>query len=117
MTPVKLAEKLAMFSGHWEPHVVADYNGHDVMVVKFHGEFPFHRHRHSDDLFLVLEGEMVIDIEDQPAQTVHAGELFIVPKGTMYRPRAEQECQVLLIQPKTEATAGDPDSAAPRPRI
>ncbi|KIC09483.1 mannose-6-phosphate isomerase [Leisingera sp. ANG-M1] len=117
MKPVNLAEKLAMFSSHWDPHVVADYNGNDVMVVKFQGEFPFHVHPDTDDFFLVLEGEMVMEIEGQPPQTVRQGELFVVPKGVTHRPRAAQECKVLLIEPKGEPNSGDPATAAPKPRI
>ena len=56
MKTINLVEKLAQFSNHWDPHVVADYNGNDVMVVKFQGEFPFHVHPDTDDFFLVLEG-------------------------------------------------------------
>ncbi len=114
---VNLAQKLAMFSSHWDPHVVADYNGNDVMVVKFQGEFPFHHHPGTDDFFLVLEGEMVMDIEGQPPETVTAGELFIVPKGITHRPRSDRECKVLLIEPKGEPNTGDTATAAPKPRI
>ncbi|MBQ4823989.1 cupin domain-containing protein [Leisingera sp. HS039] len=117
MKTVNLSEKLAMFSSHWDPHVVADYNGNDVMVVKFQGEFPYHVHAGTDDFFLVLEGEMVMDIEGQAPQTVRTGELFVVPKGISHRPRAEQECKVLLIEPKGEPNSGDPETAAPKPRI
>ncbi|WP_264211604.1 cupin domain-containing protein [Leisingera thetidis] len=117
MKTVNLAEKLGHFSSHWDPHVVADYNGNDVMVVKFQGEFPFHHHPDTDDFFLVLDGEMVMDIAGQPPQTVRAGELLVVPKGASHRPRAEQECKVLLIEPKGEPNTGDPATAAPKPRI
>ncbi|NVK16002.1 MAG: cupin domain-containing protein [Rhodobacteraceae bacterium] len=117
MKTVNLAEKLAMFSSHWDPHVVADYNGNDVMVVKFQGEFPFHHHPDTDDFFLVLEGEMVMDIEGEPPRTVRAGELFVVPKGVTHRPRADQECKVLLIEPKGEPNTGDAATAASKPRI
>lgn len=116
MTPVNLAAKLAQFDTHWDPHVVADYNGNDVMVVKFQGEFPFHSHPDTDDFFLVLEGEMVMDL-DGASHTVKAGELFIVPKDVNHRPRAEAECKVLLIEPKGVPNTGDPATAAPKPRI
>ncbi|WP_415922657.1 cupin domain-containing protein [Tateyamaria sp. SN6-1] len=116
MKPVNLADKLGQFSSHWDPHVIADYNGNDVMVVKFQGEFPFHLHEDTDDFFLVLEGEMVMDLEDQ-SHPVGTGELFIVPKGVTHRPRAAQECKVLLIEPKGVPNTGDPETAAPKPRI
>ena len=117
MSRVNLAEKLALFSSHWDPKVVADYNDNDVMVVKFQGEFPYHLHETTDDFFLVLEGEMVMDIQDGVSEVVRAGELYIVPKGITHRPRAEEECKVLLIEPKGEPNSGDPATAAPKPRI
>ena len=116
MKPIKLAEKLALFETHWDPHVVADYNDNEVMVVKFAGEFPFHLHESTDDLFLVLDGEMILDVEEG-SHRVRAGELFVVPKGVTHRPRAEAECHVLLIEPKGEPNTGDPATAAPKPRI
>ena len=116
MTPINLAQKLAQISTHWDPHVVADYNGNDVMVVKFQGEFPFHSHPDTDDFFLVLEGEMVMDLEDE-SHVVRAGELFIVPATVTHRPRAQKECKVLLIEPKGVPNTGDPETAAPKPRI
>jgi len=118
MKPIILSEKLAMFTSHWDPHVVADYNQNEVMVVKFQGEYPFHKHDQTDDFFYVLEGEMTMDIEGEPSHIVKAGELFIVPKGVVHRPRAENEVKVLLIEPKGEPNSGDSDRApAPKTRI
>ncbi len=116
MIPINLADKLSQFSSHWDPHVVAEYNGNDVMLVKFQGEFPFHLHETTDDLFLVLEGEMVMDV-DQNSHLVRAGELFVVPRGVTHRPRARAECKVLLIEPRGEPNTGDPATAASKPRI
>lgn len=116
MKPINLAEKLACFTSHWDPHVIADYNDNEVMVVRFQGEFPFHMHPETDDFFLVLEGEMVMDLEDA-SHTVRAGELFIVPKGVTHRPKAARECKVLLIEPAGEPNTGDPETAAAKPRI
>lgn len=116
MKPINLAEKLEQFSTHWDPHVVADYNDNDVMVVRFQGIFPFHLHENTDDFFLVLEGEMEMDLEGA-SHTVRTGELFVVPKGVTHRPRAAQECKVLLIEPKGEPNTGDPATAASKPRI
>lgn len=116
MKPINLNEKLAQFSTHWDPHVIADYNDNEVMVVKFQGEFPFHLHEDTDDFFLVLEGDMVMDLEGS-SHAVAAGELFIVPKGVTHRPRAATECKVLLIEPKGEPNTGDPATAASKPRI
>lgn len=116
MTPINLAEKLTQFTTHWDPHVIADYNDNDVMVVRFQGEFPFHLHENTDDFFLVLEGEMTMDLENQ-SHLVRPGELFIVPRGVTHRPRAKAECKVLLIEPKGEPNTGDIATAAAKPRI
>lgn len=116
MDVVNLAAKLALFDSHWDPHVVAAYNGNDVMVVKFVGEFPFHEHPDTDDFFLVLEGEVFLDVEDQTLR-LGPGELFIVPAGMRHRPRAETEAKVLLIEPQGTPNTGDPATAAAKPRI
>ena len=116
MIPVNLADKLAQFTTHWDPHVIGDYNNNDIMVVRFQGAFPFHKHDDTDDFFLVLEGEMTMDLEGE-SHLVKAGEIFIVPKGVMHRPSAENECKVLLIEPKGVPNTGDPATAAPKPRI
>lgn len=117
MTPIDLAKKLALFDSHWDPKVIADYNDNDIMVVKFQGTYPFHLHENTDDFFLVLEGEMVMDIEGGPSHVVRAGEVFVVPKGVRHRPRADLECKVLLIEPKGEPNSGDPATAALKPRL
>ena len=117
MHPVNLSEKLATFDTCWQPHVVADYNGNDVMVVKFQGTFPFHKHETTDDFFLVLKGEMIMEFENAPAQRLRAGDMLVVPKGVVHRPRADNLCEVLLIEPKGEPNTGDPHTAAAKPRI
>lgn len=106
---VNLAQKLAQFDSHWAPHVVATYNDNDVMVVKFTGEFPFHKHDTTDDFFMILEGEVTMDGEDGDAVTLGAGELCVVPQGMTHRPRATSEAKVLLIEPKGEPNTGDSD--------
>ena len=116
MIPIDLAQKLTHISTHWDPHVIADYNDNDVMVVKFAGEFPYHLHEETDDFFFVLSGEMTMDIEDK-SHTVKAGELFIVPRGVTHRPRAEYECHVLLIEPKGTPNTGDATTASSKPRL
>jgi mannose-6-phosphate isomerase-like protein (cupin superfamily) len=118
MQTINLNQKLSLFDSHWDPKVIGDYNDNDVMVVKFKGEFPYHKHDDTDDFFLVLEGEMKMDIEGEPARTIKAGELFIVPKGITHRPRAEHEVKVLLIEPVGEPNSGDADMpAAAKDRI
>ncbi|MGR3433773.1 MAG: cupin domain-containing protein [Shimia sp.] len=117
MHRIDLAEKLSAFDTHWDPHVVATYNGNDVMVVKFQGAFDFHNHPDTDDFFLVLEGRVTMDYDDAPSVTFGPGQLVIVPRGVVHRPRAEAEAKVLLIEPTGEPNTGDPATAAPKPHI
>lgn len=103
---VNLEEKLTKFSEHWSPKIIAEYNGNEIMVVKFQGEFPFHLHADTDDFFLVLEGEMTMEYRDRKI-LIGPGELFVVPKGVEHRPVANGEVRVLLIEPKGEPNSGD----------
>src|SRR6476646_8144778 len=95
---INLAEKLATFDEHWSPRTVALFNGHDVMVVKVQGEFVWHHHDDTDDLFLVLSGRLTIRLPDRDV-VVHPGELFVVPVGVEHQPVAEEETELLLIEP------------------
>lgn len=110
MQPINLTQKLALFSSHWDPHVIADYNDNDVMVARFQGEFPWHKHDNTDDFFLVLEGEITIRIEGEAPRNVRAGDVFVVPRSVVHSPVAEQEATVLLIQPKGSPNTGDADA-------
>ena len=111
--PVNLADKLATFTEHWQPRTVAEFNGHDIMVAKVQGEFVWHKHDDTDDLFLVLQGELMIELRDRSV-TLHPGELFVVPKGVEHRPIARNEVHMLLIESSGTPNTGDPATAAPR---
>ncbi|HEX6052049.1 MAG TPA: cupin domain-containing protein [Gemmatimonadaceae bacterium] len=110
---VDLATKLATFSEHWQPRTIAQFNGHDVMVVKAKGEFIWHKHDDTDDFFLVLKGRLTIQLRGGDV-TLGPGELFVVPKGVEHRPVAEEEVHVLLIEPSGTPNTGDPATAAAR---
>lgn len=113
-TPIDLAAKLATFSEAWQPRTVALFNGHDVMVAKLRGEYHWHVHEDSDDFFLVLDGQLEIDIEGAPTVSLAPGQLYIVPKGVRHRPRAKDEAHIVLIEPTGTPNSGDPLTAAPR---
>ena len=110
---VNLDEKLAGFSDVWSPRVVAQFNGHDVMVARVNGEFVWHAHPDTDDLFLVLAGCLTIRLPDREV-TLGPGELFVVPRGVEHRPVAKEEVHLLLIEPTGTANTGDERTAAPR---
>ncbi len=113
---INRAEKLSLFEGHWQPRVVGAFNGHDLMVVKFQGQFPWHKHDDTDDFFLVLKGEMIMRLRDGDVR-VGPGEVFVVPQGIEHAPFAEEETHVLLIEPKGTPNTGDAATAAPRREI
>jgi mannose-6-phosphate isomerase-like protein (cupin superfamily) len=118
MQKINLAEKLALFATHWDPKVIARYNNNDIMVVKFAGEFPYHKHDDTDDFFLVIEGQVTMDYQASPPVTFGPGEIVIVPKGVVHRLRALTEAKVLLIEPTGEPNTGDTGlPAAPKPMI
>ena len=107
---VNLAEKLAQFSEHWSPKIVGAFNGHDLMVVKVQGEFVWHSHPDTDDLFLVLKGELDIELRDRTV-TLREGEVFVVPAGVEHRPVAREEAHLLVIEPAGTPNTGDPQTA------
>jgi len=110
---INLADKLATFSDYWSPRTVAQFNGHDVMVVKVKGEFVWHNHDDTDDFFLVLKGRLDIELRDRTV-TLGPGEMFVVPKGVDHRPVARDEAHLLLIEPAGTPNTGDAATAAPR---
>jgi mannose-6-phosphate isomerase-like protein (cupin superfamily) len=118
MTPlaVRLADRLASFSEHWKPRIVASFNGHDVMVVKLKGAFVWHSHPDTDDFFHVLKGHLVIEFRDGSVE-LGPGDLYVVPKGVEHRPVAEEEVELLLIEPAGTPNTGDPATAAEKIRI
>jgi mannose-6-phosphate isomerase-like protein (cupin superfamily) len=112
MDKVNLAEKLDSFSDQWSPKIVARFNDNDIMVVRVEGEFVWHKHDDTDDFFLVLEGELDIELRDRTV-TLGPGELFVVPKGVEHRPCARRgEVKTLLIEPKGTPNTGDETTAA-----
>lgn len=113
---VNLAEKLALFTEHWQPRTVARMNELDVMVVKVQGEFVWHKHDDTDDFFLVLQGRLDIRLRDRTV-TLGPGELFVVPRGVEHQPFAAEEAHVLLIEPKGTPNTGDAKTAAARREI
>jgi mannose-6-phosphate isomerase-like protein (cupin superfamily) len=116
MSAINLTEKLATFSEHWTPKIVSQFNGHDVMVAKFMGEFNWHSHPDTDDFFLVLNGEVTIRLRDGDVH-LKAGEMYVVPKGVEHCPMSTEEAEVLLIEPAGTPNTGDPETAVTKETI
>jgi mannose-6-phosphate isomerase-like protein (cupin superfamily) len=110
---INLAAKLATFTEHYRPRTVGTFNGHDLMVVKLKGPFTWHKHEDTDDFFLVLKGRLRIELRDGGVE-LGPGEIYVVPKGVEHRPVADEEAEVLLIEPTGTPNTGDAATAAPR---
>ncbi len=111
MQKVNLLEKLSAFRDHWSPKIVGELNGQEVKLVKFQGEFVWHRHAAEDELFLVVEGSFRLEYRDpsgvESAVEIGAGEFVVVPRGTEHRPVAEREVAVLLFEPAGTRNTGN----------
>lgn len=103
---VNLGAKLATLQDHWEPRIVAKLNDYKVIVVKVEGEFVWHKHDETDDLFQVLRGHLTIQLRDRNIE-LDEGEMFVVPRGVEHCPRADSEAWVLLIEPEDTVNTGD----------
>ena len=104
--PVTLSEKLKLITDHWHPRIVARVDGYNVKLVKVKGEFVWHQHAGQDEMFFVLEGEIVIRMRDGDV-SLSPGDLFVVPKGTEHCPFAENEASLLVLaRADTDQTGG-----------
>ena len=103
---VDLAAALATFDEPYRPRIVATLNDYKVMVVKIRGEFVWHAHPETDDFFLVLEGQLTIQLRDRDV-VLGPGELFVVPRGVEHCPKSEQGAEVLLMEPRGTVNTGD----------
>ncbi len=108
MHTINLNEKLASFTEHWVPKVVAELNGQYVKVVKFEGEYVWHHHAREDEMFLVLDGHVDIHMRDRVV-SLDAGECCVVPRGVEHKPVAKGEASVLLFEPATTRNTGNVD--------
>jgi len=103
---VDIAEKLSLFSEHWSPRLVARLNDYEIKLVKLQGEFVWHSHANTDELFLVTSGELTIQLRDGNV-TLGPGQLFVVPRGVEHCPLAEGEVHAVLIEPAGVVNTGD----------
>lgn len=102
---INFEEKLFLFSEHWSPKVIAQMNDYQFKLVKIEGEFTWHCHENTDEVFIVMKGEMTIALRDAQI-SLATGEMYVVPKGVEHKPYALNECQILLIEPKGVVNTG-----------
>lgn len=111
---VNFREKLELFDAYWTPKIIAQMNDYHFKLVKIQGEFIWHSHAETDEVFIVLEGEMAIEFRNGRV-TLQPGELFVVPKGVEHKPVAAKECHILLVEPAGLVNTGDATSELTAP--
>lgn len=106
MDIINLSQKFDLFHEHWRPRIVGEVNDSYVKLAKLKGEFVWHKHDEEDELFLVVKGKLQIKLRDRDLW-INEGEFVIIPKGVEHCPVAEEEVQVLLLEPKSTLNTGD----------
>lgn len=107
---INLQQKLSLFSEHWSPKIIAQLNDYHLKLVKVQGEFVWHDHPETDEVFFVVKGKLTILFRDGEV-TLNEGEMFVVPKGIDHKPVAENECHILLIEPAGTVNTGDAEKS------
>ena len=108
MKSVNLSEKFDKFSDYWTPRVIAEMNDYQFKLVKVKGGFIWHTHDDTDETFIVLDGELIIEFRDKTI-TLKKGEMIVIPKGVEHKPAAREECQIMIVEPKGVMNTGDAD--------
>jgi mannose-6-phosphate isomerase-like protein (cupin superfamily) len=103
---INLAERFSRFTEQWSPKVVARLNDYEIKIVRIQGEFVWHTHEDTDELFLVLAGELTIRLRDGDV-VLSAGEMYVVPRGVEHCPVATDEVKAVLIEPIGVVNTGD----------
>ena len=106
MDKINIREKLGLIRDFWNPRIAGELNGQMVKLVKFKGEFVWHKHDHEDEMFLVLDGEFNMELRDRTI-VIKENEFIIIPRGIEHRPVAENEVSVMLFEPATTLNTGD----------
>ena len=106
LQPINLNEKLSKFSEHWSPRIIAQMNDYHFKVAKVQGEFVWHSHADTDEVFVVLNGRLEIQFR-QGSVVLKEGKMYVVPKGVEHKPVAESECHILLVEPAGTVNTGD----------
>ena len=103
---INLQEKFAKFSDYWAPKIIAQMNDYHFKLVKFKGDFVWHSHEYTDEVFIIFNGGMSIEFRDSKAE-LKAGEMIVVPKGIEHRPYAESECWIMIVELAGTLNTGD----------
>ena len=100
------SEKFKKFSEHWSPKVIAEMNDYQFKLAKVKGEFIWHEHKETDEVFIVIDGRMQIEFREGIIE-LETGDMYVVPKGVEHKPYAEEECNIMLVEPRGVVNTGD----------
>jgi mannose-6-phosphate isomerase-like protein (cupin superfamily) len=103
---ISFKDKFTKFTDHWSPRVIAEMNDYQFKLVKVEGEFVWHDHPDTDEVFIVIEGTLNIEFRDGVV-TLESGEMFVIPKGVEHKPTAISECKIMIVEPKGVVNTGD----------
>ena len=114
MEKINLREKLSKFSDHWSPKVIAEMNDYQFKLVKIKGDFIWHNHEDTDEVFIVIEGKMKIEFENETVE-LNEGDMYVVAKGIQHKPSAENECKIMLVEPRGVVNTGNTEGELTTP--
>ena len=103
---VNIQEKFELFTDHWSPKRIGELNGQQILLAKVQGEFVYHKHDDEDELFMVIKGQLILELRDQTV-VVNPGEFYTVPRGVEHKPAAKEETHLLLFEPMNTKHTGD----------
>ena len=106
---VNIREKLSLFSSYFDPKIAGELNGQHVKLVKFNGEFVWHRHEQEDEMFLVISGNFDMELRDKTIN-LQEGDFIIIPKQTEHRPVARDEVHIMLFEPASTINTGEQEN-------
>ena len=116
MDKVNIAQKLSLFSDHWQPKIVGELNGQYIKLVKFKGPFVWHHHDEEDEMFLVVKGRFRMEFEDR-SLWIEEGEFIVIPRGVEHKPVADEEAHVLLFEPISTLNTGNVEDELTQPKL
>ena len=105
-TPINLQSKFELFSDYWSPKIIAEMNDYQFKLVKIKGQFIWHEHKDTDEVFIVINGSMGIEFKDRTVK-LNDGEMIVIKKGEQHKPFASEECNVLIVEPRGVVNTGD----------
>ena len=102
---ININNKLQKFSDHWSPKVIAEMNDYQFKLAKIKGEFIWHEHKDTDEVFIVIDGRMQIEFQNETIE-LEKGDMYVVPKGVQHKPHAEEQCKIMLVEPRGVLNTG-----------